>query len=212
MTLPKPLRAAAVENTKEITTHQMSESLERGQKGKKKKKKKQKSGPELPVTDTPDMSELGDTPSYHQDNINISFTRPPVTARDQRIADIIRYKMACEQELKMLQGMEGVMEQIQKTKSEWFVANNLLKDLLNQRSGFLGTGTTPSVSSNITDTDQRLRKRRREEATSSSSSIDRKNLCKDGEYCLPLQENDHLPSEIVKALREAEENDEYEFT
>jgi hypothetical protein len=84
----------------------MAESVERGQKGKKKKKSK--SGPELPLTDTPELSELGDTLSNHPENINISFIRPPVFTQDQRIADIIRYKMACEQELKMLEGMEGV--------------------------------------------------------------------------------------------------------
>ena len=93
--------------------------MERGQKGKKKKKPK--SGPELPITHTPDLSELGYTPSYHQGNINTSFTRPQVSARDQRIADIIRYKIACEQELKMLEGMEAVMEQILETKPQWFV-------------------------------------------------------------------------------------------
>ena len=146
----------------------MSESVERGQKGNKKKKAK--SGPvELPVTDTPALSKLGDTPSYHQDNINISFTRPQVSTRHQRNAVIIRYKMACEQELKMMEGMEGVMvEQIQKTKSEWFVANNLLKYLPNQRSGFLGNSAASPSSSTITDNDQRPRKRRREEADSSS--------------------------------------------
>ena len=88
----------------------MKESVERGQKGKKKKKPK--SGTELPVTDTPDLSELGDTLSYHQDKINMCFTRPQISARDQRIADIIRYKMACEQELKMLKGIKWFMEQI----------------------------------------------------------------------------------------------------
>ena len=182
--------------------------MERGQKGKKKKKSK--SGPALSVTDTPDLSELGETVSaYHPENINISFTRPAVSTQDQRIADIIRYKMACEQELKMLEGMEGVLEQMRKTKSEWFVANNLLKDLLNQRSGFLGNSAASSASSTITESAQRPRKRRREEATSSSSSSsssstttdDREDVHKDGEYCLPLEDINQLPSDIVEAFR-----------
>ena len=88
----------------------MSESVEHGQKSN--------SGPELAVTDTTELSKLSDTVSYHPENINISFTRPTVSTQDQRIADIIRYKMACEQELKMLEGMEGVLEQMRKTKSE----------------------------------------------------------------------------------------------
>ena len=118
----------------------------------------------------------------------------------------------------MMEGMEGVLEQIQKTKSEWFVANNLLKDLLNQRSGFLGISAASSASSTITESDQRPRKRRREEASSSSSSSsssstnDREDVLKDGVYCLPLKDNDQLPSDIVELLRQAEENDDYEFT
>jgi hypothetical protein len=206
------LRAAAIENAKEITTRQMSESVERGQKGKKKKKSK--SGPALSVTDTPDLSELGETVSaYHPENINISFTRPAVSTQDQRIADIIRYKMACEQELKMLEGMEGVLEQMRKTKSEWFVANNLLKDLLNQRSGFLGHSAASSLSSTVPESSQRPRKRRREEATSSSTSTgDREDIHRDGEYCLPLEEINQLHSDIVEALRKAEEDDDYDYT
>ena len=86
------------------------------------------------------------------------------------------------------------------------VANNLLKDLLNQRSGFLGNSIASSASSTITDTDQRPRKRRREEATSSSSSTnDRKDVLKDGVYCLTFKDKDHLPSDVVEALRQAEE-------
>ena len=70
-----------------------------------------------------------------------------------------------------------------------------------------------SASSSITDTDQRPRKRRKEEATSSfsSSTNDREDMLKDGVYCLPFKENDQLPSDIVEALRQAEENDDYEF-
>ena len=186
--------------------------MERGQKGKKKKKSK--SGPDLSVTDTPDLSELGETvSSYHPENINISFTRPAVSTQDQRIADIIRYKMACEQELKMLEGMEGVLEQMRKTKSEWFVANNLLKDLLNQRSGFLGNSAATSASSTVTESTQRPMKRRREEASSSSSTTDdRVDVHNDGEYCLPLKDAHQLPLDIVEALRQAEENDDYDFT
>ena len=185
-----------------------SESVERGQKGKKKKKAK--SGPALPVTGTPDLSELVDTPSYHQDNINISFTWPQVSTRDQRITDIIRYKMACKQELKMMEGMEGVMvEQIQKTKSEWFVVvNNLLKDLLNQRSGFLGNIAASSTSLTITDTDQRPRKRRREEATSSSiKCYAEQRRCALHHQCRPRNK----PNRILKYTKALFENSKGAF-
>ena len=114
----------------------------------------------------------------------------------------------------MLEGMEGVLEQMRKTKSEWFVANNLLKDLLNQRSGFLGHSAASSLSSTVPESSQRPRKRRREEATSSSSSTTnhREDLHKDREYCLPLEDINQLPSDIEEALRKAEENDEYDYT
>ena len=88
-----------------------------------------------------------------------------------------------------------------------------MKDLLNQRSGFLGNSAASSVPSTVPESSQRPRKRRREEATSSSSTTDdREDVHKDGEYCLPLEDINQLPSDIEEALRKAEEDDDYDYT
>ena len=97
-----------------------------------------------------------------------------------------------------------VMNQIQKTKSEWFVANNLLKDLLNQlhlrrhQSQILINGRGSAEKKKLL-------------LLFFSSTNDREDVLKDGVQCLPFKENDQLPSDIVEALRQAEENDDYEF-
>jgi len=98
-TLPKPLREAAIQHAKEVTTQQsMLDSLDQG---KKTKKKKRKVPPHVLDMGFPELSELGETASFRDEPIHIEFSAKEPSAEDRRFADVIRFKLACEAELKM---------------------------------------------------------------------------------------------------------------
>ena len=69
--------------------------------GKKNKKKKSKVPPHVLNMGSPELSELGDTAFFRNEPIHIEFSAKEPSAEDRRFADVIRFKLACEAELKM---------------------------------------------------------------------------------------------------------------
>ena len=128
--MPKPLREAAIEHAKEITKQNMLDSLDEG---KKKKKKKRKIPLHVLDMGSPELSELGDTASFREEPIHIEFSAKEPSAEDRRFADVIRFKLACEVELKYGDTVE-FSEEVAATKKDWLKANSLYKKLLQQRS------------------------------------------------------------------------------
>ena len=134
-TLPKPLRETAIQHAKEITQQHMLDSLDHG---KKTKKKKRKVPPHVLDMGSPELSELGDTASFRDEPIHIEFSAKEPSAEDRRFADVIRFKLVCEAELKMYRVSEEFRDQVTATRKEWIKANTLYKTLLQQRSSVLG--------------------------------------------------------------------------
>ena len=113
----------------------MSDSLDRGKKGKKKSKKKP---PHVLDMGSPQLSDLGDSTSYREEPIHIEFSAKEPSAADRRFADVIRFKLACEGEMKMYGDDEQYREEFQTAKKQWLTANNLYKQLLHERSSITG--------------------------------------------------------------------------
>ncbi len=216
-TLPKPLREAAIQHAKEVTQQNMLDSLDHG---KKNKKKKRKVPPHVLDMGSPELSELGDTASFRDEPIHIEFSAKEPSAEDRRFADVIRFKLACEAELKMYGDSEEFREQVTETKREWIKANTLYKTLLQQRSSILGTrgdivedsyvaaAASSEYRNTSLDTLAPRPKRRRqirddEDDLPASSS---KSLT-DGLYCVPVKDNQVSPG-TVQAIRKVQEFEE----
>ena len=67
---------------------------------------------------SPELSELGDTASFRDEPIHIEFSAKEPSAEDRRFADVIRFKLACEADLKMYGDSEEFREQVTETKRE----------------------------------------------------------------------------------------------
>ena len=50
---------------------------------------------------SPQLSDLGDSTSYREEPIHIEFSAKETSAAARRFADVIRFKQACEGEMKM---------------------------------------------------------------------------------------------------------------
>ena len=138
-TLANPLRQVAISNTKERTESQMIESSDRGLGCKGKKKTNKKRAPQLLDEDTPELSVVVDIPSLQEECINKE--QPSPSQLDRRIEDVVRFKLACEEELKLLERRKAEKAaEINRIEDEWCAANSLYRNLLAQRSGFLGDG------------------------------------------------------------------------
>ena len=143
-TLANPLRQVAMSNTKERTESQMIESSDRGLGCKGKKKTNKKRAPQLLDEDTPELSVVVDIPSLQEECINNVAHRdnerqPSPSQLDRRIEDVVRFKLACEEELKLLERRKAEKAaEINRIEDEWCAANSLYRNLLAQRSGFLG--------------------------------------------------------------------------
>ena len=217
-TLPKPLREAAIQHAKEITQQNMLDSLGHG----KKKKKKRKVPPHVLDMGSPDLSELGDTASFRDEPIHIEFSAKEPSAEDRRFADVIRFKLACEAELKMYGDSEEFRDQVSEAKKEWIKANTLYKTLLQQRSSVLGpsndvvqdsyvrTASAPEYQNKSLDQLAPRPKRRRhiqddedDLPASSSSSLT------DGLYCVPVKDNQVSPG-TIQAIRKVQEFEDEE--
>jgi hypothetical protein len=220
-TQPKPLREAAIQHAKEITQQHMLDSLDQG---KKTKKKKRKVPPHVLDMGSPELSELGDTSSFREEPIHIEFSAKEPSAEDRRFADVIRFKLACEAELKMYGDSEEYRDQVTAAKKEWIKANTLYKTLLQQRSSVLGTppdviedsyvgaAAAPQYQNTSLDKLAPRPKRRRQIQededdlpASSSSSLT------DGLYCKPLQDDQVSPG-TLQAIRKVQEFEDDEET
>ena len=139
-TLANPLRQVAISNTKERSESPMAESSDRGGLGcKGKKKTNKKRAPQLLDEDTPELSVVVDIPSLQEECINKE--QPSPSQLDRRIEDVVRFKLACEEELKLLERRKAEKAaEINRIEDEWCAANSLYRNLLAQRSGFLGDG------------------------------------------------------------------------
>ena len=220
-TLPKPLREAAIQHAKEITQQHMLDSLDHG---KKTKKKKRKVPPHVLDMGSPELSELGDTASFPNEPIHIEFSAKEPSAEDRRFADVIRFKLACEAELKMYGDSEEFQDQVTATKKEWIKANTLYKTLLQQRSSvlgrredviedsYIGAASAPEYRNTSLDKIAPRPKRRRQIRddeddlpASSSSSLT------DGLYCVPVKDKEVSPG-TLQAIRKVQEFEDDEET
>ena len=220
-TLPKPLREAAIQHAKEITQQHMLDSLDHG---KKTKKKKRKVPPHVLDMGSPELSELGDTTSFRDEPIHIEFSAKEPSAEDRRFADVIRFKLACEAELKMYGDSEEYRDQVTATKKEWIKANTLYKTLLEQRSSvlgrradviedsYIGAASAPEYRNTSLDKLAPRPKRRRQIPddeddlpASSSSSLT------DGLYCVPVKDAQVSPG-TLQAIRKVQEFEDDEET
>ena len=220
-TLPKPLREAAIQHAKEITQQHMLDSLDQG---KKTKKKKRKIPPHVLDMGSPELSELGDTTSFRDEPIHIEFSAKEPSVEDRRFADVIRFKLACEAELKMYGDSEEFRDQVIATRKEWIKANTLYKTLLQQRSSvlgsppdviedsYIGAAAAPQYRNTSLDKLAPRPKRRRQIQddeddlpASSSSSLT------DGLYCKPLKDDQVSPG-TIQAIRKVQEFEDDEQT
>ena len=171
---------------------------------------------------SPDLSELGDTASFRDEPIHIEFSAKEPSAEDRRFADVIRFKLACEAELKMYGDSEEFRDQVSEAKKEWIKANTLYKTLLQQRSSVLGpsndvvqdsyvrTASAPEYQNKSLDQLAPRPKRRRhiqddedDLPASSSSSLT------DGLYCVPVKDNQVSPG-TIQAIRKVQEFEDEE--
>jgi hypothetical protein len=87
---------------------------------------------------SPQLSDLGDSTSYREEPIHIEISAKEPSAAARRFADVIRFKQACEGEMKMYGDDEQYREELKAAKKQWLEANNLYKQLLQERSSVTG--------------------------------------------------------------------------
>ena len=185
--------------------------------GRKTKKKKRKVPPHVLDMGSPELSELGDTVSYRDEPIHKEFSVKEPSAEDRRFADVIRFNLACEAELKMYGDSEEFRDQVTETKKEWIKANTLYKNLLQQRSLVLGRCDDVVKDSQLLLLSIRIdhwtRPKRRRQIqddeddlpASSSSSLT------DGLYCVPVKDKQVSPA-TLEAIRKVQEFEDEEET
>jgi hypothetical protein len=201
----------------------MADSIEQGH----KKKKKRKEAVHLLEQGSPEFSELGDVSSARDAPIHIQFSAKEPSAEDKRFADVIRFKYACEAEMKMYGDDPEFNDEKRAAKKDWIKANHLYKQLLQKRSAVLGEADAsvvqevlPSSQTNNQYYHSALEKRAKPRKRKSivdddeddSPKASTSSRLQDGLYCEPHDDVD-LEPEVREAIRkiqeQAEEDEEY---
>ena len=153
---------------------------------------------------SPQLSDLGDSTTFREEPIHIEFSAKEPSSSDRRFADVIRFKLACEGEMKMYGDDEQYAEELKEAKKQWLKANNTYKKLLQERSSVTGDEDPISQAdpipqfqhSSVHQLSRRPKKRRRVvednsdedlPAASSSSQLE------EGLYCMPLTDKPLSP-------------------
>lgn len=219
-TLPKPLRQAAIEHAKEITQQQMATDVQLGVKGKKKKKR---TPAHLLDQGSPEFSELGDSMSNREEPIQIQFSAKEPSVEERRFADVIRLKLACEQEIKMYGDDPEYEEELAAAKAQWIKTNKLFKKLLQERIDGRNTeevsqevtGSTSNINQSYRSAVEKLagpKKRRRivvDDDGDSPNDPSSTSRLQDGVYCKPLVNvEDVIEPDVLDAMRQFKEMEE----